>query len=274
MPDRPEAPAVSLEETVHDVVAVTRRGQVTMLAASLAYFGISSLVPFAFLGIALLSRLGGGAWDQRVMDATVAVLGDDLGRPAAEAVLGTDPRLPSTFVAVTLLLWGTLRLYRSSDRAFTAVYGERKSASVLARFRNAAVVFATNTAALALFCAVGVWFSSTGLLATVLAPVVLLVALVAVFLPMFYVFPTPDVTLREVLPGTALAAAAWAVASVAFRAYAGVANAGTYGALGALLLVSTWLYVGALAMLSGAAWNAVLGGRVDPDDEWVPTDYM
>jgi membrane protein len=274
MPDRPEAPAVSLEETVHDVVAVTRRGQVTMLAASLAYFGISSLVPFAFLGIALLSTLGGGAWDQRVIDATVAVLGDDLGRPAAEAVLGTDPRLPSTVVAVTLLLWGTLRLYRSSDRAFTAVYGERKSASVLARFRNAAVVFATNAAALALFCAVGVWFSSTGLLATVLAPVVLLVALVAVFLPMFYVFPTPDVTIREVLPGTALAAAAWAVASVAFRAYAGVANAGTYGALGALLLVSTWLYLGALAMLSGAAWNAVLGGRVDPDDEWVPTDYM
>ena len=274
MPDRPETPAVSLEETVHDVVAVTRRGQVTMLAASLAYFGISSLVPFAFLGVALLSRLGGGAWDQRVMDATVAVLGDDLGRPASEAVLGTDPRLPSTVVAVTLLLWGTLRLYRSSDRAFTAVYGERKSASVLARFRNAAVVFATNAAALALFCAVGVWFSSTGLLATVLAPVVLLVALVAVFLPMFYVFPTPDVTLREVLPGTALAAAAWAVASVAFRAYAGVANAGTYGALGALLLVSTWLYLGALAMLSGAAWNAVLGGRVDPDDEWVPTDYM
>ncbi|PSP68508.1 YihY/virulence factor BrkB family protein [Halobacteriales archaeon QS_1_69_70] len=274
MSDRPEATAVSLEETVHDVVAVTRRGQVTMLAASLAYFGISSLVPFAFLGIALLSRLGGGAWDERVTDATVTVLGDDLGRPAAEAVLGTDPRLPSTVVAVTLLLWGTLRLYRSSDRAFTAVYGERKSASILSRFRNAAVVFATNTAALALFCAVGVWFSSTGLLATVLAPVVLLVALVAVFLPMFYVFPTPDVTLREVLPGTALAAAAWAVASVAFRAYAGVANAGTYGALGALLLVSTWLYLGALAMLSGAAWNAVLGGRVDPDDEWVPTDYM
>ena len=274
MSDRPEAPAVSLEETVHDVVAVTRRGQVTMLAASLAYFGISSLVPFAFLGVALLSRLGGGAWDQRVTDATVAVLGDNLGRSTADAVLGTDPRLPSTVVAVTLLLWGTLRLYRSSDRAFTAVYGERKSASVLARFRNAAVVFATNAAALALFCAVGVWFSSTGLLATVLAPVVLLVALVAVFLPMFYVFPTPDVTLREVLPGTALAAAAWAVASVAFRAYAGVANAGTYGALGALLLVSTWLYLGALAMLSGAAWNAVLGGRVDPDDEWVPTDYM
>ncbi|PSQ12811.1 YihY/virulence factor BrkB family protein, partial [Halobacteriales archaeon QS_7_69_60] len=37
---------------------------------------------------------------------------------------------------------------------------------------------------------------------------------------------------------------------------------------------STWLYVGAAAMLLGAAYNAVLADRVDPDDEWVPTDYM
>jgi membrane protein len=265
---------VSLAKTVRDVVAVTRRGQVTMLAASLAYFGFSALLPLTFLGVVLLTALGGGPWTEIVTGVATAALGDELGRPVAEAAVSAEARLPSTLVAVTLLLWGTLRLYRSSDRAFAAVYGERKSASVLARFRNAAVVFATNVVALGLLCVLGLWFATTGVLATVLAPVGLLAALVVVFLPMFYVFPTPDVTLREVLPGTVLAAAAWAVASVAGRVYAEVAHAGTYGALGAFLLVSTWLYVGAFAMLAGAACNAVLADRVDPDDEWVPTDYM
>jgi len=60
-----------------------------------------------------------------------------------------------------------------------------------------------------------------------------------------------------VLPGTVLAAAAWAVASVAGRVYAEVAHAGTDGALCGFLLVSTWLYAGAFAMLAGAACNAV-----------------
>ncbi|PSQ40900.1 YihY/virulence factor BrkB family protein [Halobacteriales archaeon SW_5_68_122] len=252
------------------MTAVARRGQVSMLAASLAYFGLSSLLPFVFLAAALLASAGSDAWTSGATEAAVAVLGST----AAELILSADVRLPSAVVGVALLLWGTLRLYRSTDRAFTAVYGERKSASVLARFRDATVVFATNAVAVVLVCGVGVWLPNSGAVRTGVAPLLLLGVLVAVFLPIFYVFPTPSVTLREVLPGTVLAATAWVAVSIGFRFYIGVAQASTYGALGALLLASTWLYVGAAAMLLGAAYNAVLADRVDPDDEWVPTDYM
>ena len=265
---------MSVREIVREVTAVARRGQVSMLAASLAYFGLSSLLPFVFLAAALLASTGRDAWTSRATEAAVTVLGEELGSTAAELVLSADVRLPSTVVGVTLLLWGTLRLYRSTDRAFAAVYGERKSASVLARFRDATVVFATNAVAVVLVCGVGVWLPNSGAVPGGVAPLLLLGVLVAVFLPMFYVFPTPSVTLREILPGTVLAATAWVAVSVGFRLYVGVAQASTYDALGALLLASTWLYVGAAAMLLGAAYNAVLADRVDPDDEWVPTDYM
>ena len=128
-----------------------------MLAASLAYFGLSSLLPFVFLAAALLASAGSDAWISRATEAAVTVFGEELGGTAAELILSTEVRLPSAVVGVTLLLWGTLRLYRSTDRAFAAVYGERKPASILARFRDATVVFATNAVAVALVCGVGVW---------------------------------------------------------------------------------------------------------------------
>ena len=44
-----------------------------------------------------------------------------------------------------------------------------------------------------------------------------------------------------------------------------------YGVAGVLLVLS-WLYVGDLALLLGAATNAVLGGYVDLDADWLPDD--
>lgn len=260
--------------TLQTVVAAVRRGQVTTQAAGIAYFGLSSLLPFVFLAVVGLTTVGGEAWIERITTASTAVLGDEFGRPLADAATSSRARAPSTAVGLAVLLWGTLRLYRSSDRAFAAVYDDRKSTSVTTRFRNAVVVFATNAGALALLCAVGLWFATTGTVARVLAPVVLFGTLIAVFLPMFYWFSPASATLVEILPGAVVAAGAWSVASVGLRLYIEFAHASTYGLLGALLLASTWLYVGALAMLFGAALNAVRAGRVDPDDEWVPTDYM
>ena len=46
---------------MREVTAVARRGQVSMLAASLAYFGLSSLLPFVFLAAALLASAGSDA---------------------------------------------------------------------------------------------------------------------------------------------------------------------------------------------------------------------
>lgn len=261
-------------ETLHDTVAVARRSQVSLLAASLAYFGFLSLFPFAVLVIIVLTALGG----ESLGDATLALLGtvfgEQVSRQLTEAVFVTGSRTSSTLVSLSVLVWSALRLYRSSDRAFAAVYDDRKNTTLLSTFRDAALVFVTNLLAVVLLGGVGIWFGLTGRVAAVVAPGLLFVALVAVFLPMFYVFPRAEVALREVLPGTVLAAGVWAAASFGFRLYAGTTTTIAYGAAGAVVLVLSWLYVGGLATLLGAALNAVLGGRVDPDDEWVPTDYM
>lgn len=104
-----------------------------------------------------------------------------------------------------------------------------------------------------------------------------LVALLSVvFFPLFYLFPDDREPAVRVLPGTVLAAAGWTLLGTAFRVYAGVAGQfEQYGVLGAVLLLVTWYYVGSMALLLGAARNAVLAGRAAETgtDKNPPTDY-
>lgn len=264
----------SWTETARDVIAVSRRAQLPMLAAGLAYFAFTSLVPVVLLGVILVAALGGEALIGQALSLTSAVLGDRMGAAVTNAVFDNEAGSRSIFLAVIVMTWSAVRLFGSSDRAFAAIYDERKSRSLATTVWNAVLVFVTNLGALGLLGGIAVLFvTRTGFVAVV-APLVLLVALVVVFLPMFYVFPRADVTFREVLPGTIFAAGAWALASVVLGVYAGTVGSPAYGAAGALLLVLAWLYAGGLAILLGATLNAVLGGHVDPDGEWLPTAYM
>jgi membrane protein len=65
-------------------------------------------------------------------------------------------------------------------------------------------------------------------------------------------------SLRSVLPGAAVGTAIWFAASLLFTAY--VANFGsydkTYGTLGAMIVLLIWLWLGNMAFLLGALFNA------------------
>jgi len=90
----------------------------------------------------------------------------------------------------------------------------------------------------------------------------LVVGLTAAFLPLYYLLPGEDVSVREALPGAVLAAVGWTLLQTGFRVYAaGAAGYETYGVLGGTLLLVTFLYVGALLLLVGVVLNAVLAGR-------------
>lgn len=263
---------MSIRQTLSQTIAVARRAQISLLAASLAYFGFLSLFPFALLVIIVLTTVGGEYFGDIAADMLADVLGEQISRQFDEEGFFTSAGLPGTLGSLAVLLWGAMRLYLSSDQAFAAIYGEEQEATLVSTLRNATLVFLANLVAIVLLGGIGIWFGLSGRVAALVAPLLLFVALTAVFLPIFYIFPHVDVTVREVLPGTVLAAGVWAVASAGFRVYAGSASTVAYGAAGAIVLLLSWLYIVGLATLIGAALNAVLGGHVDPDDEWVPTE--
>jgi membrane protein len=88
-------------------------------------------------------------------------------------------------------------------------------------------------------------------------------ALLAAFAIVYALGPqrTPrngDRSLRSVLPGAIVGVALWFIVSLAFSAY--VANFSsydkTYGTLGAMISLLIWLWLGNLAFLLGALFNA------------------
>lgn len=255
------------------VLAVARKEQATLLAASLAYFSFVSLVPLVLLVLVVLATAG--SVDLAVEAARLATEAATPGlETPLETLLENRAGQRATFVGVAVLLWSAFRLFRALDDVFDAVYGRRHRESLRHSVRDAVLVFVTLVGALTLLGVVGVLLPlhlPAG--EALVGPLLLFVALVVVFLPTFYVFPAGDVGVREVVPGVVVAAGIWSLSSFVFRLYA-AGGLRLYGAAGAFVLVLTWLYVGGLALVLGAVVNAVLAGRAGADERWLPAEYM
>jgi len=97
-------------------------------------------------------------------------------------------------------------------------------------------------------------------------------ALVVLFMSMLYVvLPNVKQGARSVVPGAIFAALFWAVFTYAFRLY--VTNFGsynkTYGTIGAVIVLLTWMYWTSFAILTGGELNSELhagtGAVAGPD---------
>lgn len=253
------------------VIAVANERNVKTTAASVAFYIFNTAIPFALLGFVLLSYFGQ----------------IDLLRQAIELVIGENPRQFQTVVdrvsddpagrrraitiAAGILLWSVFRLFQTVDSAFAEVYDERAEAWLLTTVLDTVLVLAVVIAGVGGIGVVGALlsFRAEGAAWVPYTTGFMFVLLLVVFLPMYSLFPRVDTPLGEALPGTVLAAAGWTVSAAFFRIYMSL-SANPYGLAGAVLLLLTWLYVGGLLLLLGGVLNAVLGGRVEVDLDWLP----
>jgi YihY family inner membrane protein len=251
-----------------NVVDVGRSRQVTFLAAGIAYYAFVSLVPLLLLLLVVASVFGGETLADRVVSAVGEILtptGTDLVRDSLTTESG---RGGATVVGLAGLLWGGLKVFRGLDHAFSAVYGTTGEESLLGSVRDGLIVLTAiglGVVATAVINALVGRFA--GPLASETASVLSFVTLSVVFFPLYYVFPNVPLRVRGSLPGTVFAATGWTVLSAAFRVYAANADAyAAYGVLGGVLLLVTWLYVGAIVVMLGAVVNAVLAGYAEKPD--------
>ena len=265
---------------VRDVAAVARERQISVKSAGLAYHAFNTLVPLAILALVAVSFTDS-------FEPLIATLEGAAGLDGAvtdgglEGGVGTSARRRAAAFAVAILLWSAVRLFQAVNSAFTDVYGARKEQSYVSSVTTVALVTALNTTLVTATVAVGVALVSVigislstvagGVWTAGLSTVVLAALLLVVFFPMYYWFPQPDVSVAEVLPGTAFAAVSWTVLAVGFRLYVATSESvALFGIAGAVLLILTWVYLGGLCLLLGAVLNAVLAGHVDPEEGWVP----
>ncbi len=251
----------TVESTVRPVVELIRDRNLTYLAAGIAYYAFVSIIPIMLLAVAIASFVGGDAMADRVADMLSQQLspsGQDLIR---EALANTAGRGAASVVGFLTLTWSSLRLFRGIDQAFDEVYMNTVDTSLLEQIRNALVVVLGIALAIALVVVSAIALSVLPVelpFVDLFGTVVLLAVLVAAFLPIYYVLPPFEVTLREAIPGAVFAAVGWVFLQIGFRIYAiNASRYAAYGVIGAALLFVTWLYFASIVVLVGAAINAV-----------------
>ena len=248
--------------TIGAVVALAMDRDLTNLAAGLAFYAFVSLIPLILLAVAVASFVGGEALAGRV----TGLIGQQLSAAGqdgvTQALTKTTGRGAASVVGFLGLAWSGLKLFRGLDRAFDELYPGDVESSLLEQLRNGSVVVAGMALAVGLIVAVGAALSLLSLevpFIDVFSLLLLIAVLVLAFLPIYYVLPPIDVSVRTVLPGAAVAASGWVLLQTGFRIYAANASRfGAYGMIGAVLLFVTWLYFASIVVLLGGAVNAVL----------------
>jgi YihY family inner membrane protein len=257
MADRPS----TIRGGLRRVAAHASRSDAAFTAAAVAYYAQVSLVPLGVLGFVVVATVAG---DRLALTAVEAV-GDSLSptgeRLLRDAVTGGAGRAEASVGGLAVFVWGTLRLFRALETAFASVYPTEKS--TVRGWRDAAVAATGVPVALATVAVGGVAFRYVGIeIPSAARAVVLAAVLAVVLLPAYRVLPTVSIPLREAVPGTALAAGGLVVLRQGFAVYLAVAGGATlYGALGAVVVVVTWLYLASLLLVAGAVVNVVLAGR-------------
>ncbi|MEE6209666.1 YihY/virulence factor BrkB family protein [Salarchaeum sp. III] len=259
----------SAVSVVREVVAEAQDSQITFLAAAVAYYAFVSLIPLLLLTLAAASYLGVESVGEQIVELVGALLTTEGSAAVQNALRGASGRGTATVVSLVVLAWSGLKLFRGLDVAFAHVYGVFGARSLAHQLKDGVLVLGAIAAGVvaAVVAAIVAGFVATGPFVGVVAFCLLVVTLCLVFFPVFYIFPDADITPREAVPGTLLAAAGWTALTGVFEAYAPLAGKyQAYGILGAALLLVTVLYVGGTIIMVGAVLNAVLAGRTDETD--------
>jgi membrane protein len=248
------------------VYTVARDRNLTLLAAGFAYYAFASAIPLAVVVLVVGSIVGGDAFTSFVLEQVGSFLsgsGEDVVRQALSAGTG---RAGAGVVGALLVGWSAIKVVRGLDVAFAEIYATTDDPSLVEQVVDGVVALLGVVFAIGLMAAVGVVLQGAVLAMlpypNLVGALALFAGLTLGFLPLYYVLPEADMTLRRALPGAAFAAVGWLVLQFVFQAYlAGSGKYAAYGVIGAVLLVVTFLYFAGILLLVGTTLNYVLGPR-------------
>ncbi|MBX0295129.1 YihY/virulence factor BrkB family protein [Haloarcula nitratireducens] len=256
-----------VKATGKQVVSEFTEKNVPFMAAGIAYNAFVSLAPLLVLLLIVTTTFGTG-----LEDRIVSVAQSSLPAPIADLVeqvfSGGASSAGTSAISLVVLLWGSLKVFRGLDTAFSEIYESTADSSIVDSLQDGLVVFVSLVVGVLGTVAASAAFAGLAdrlPLGGYVMPLVLLGGLVAAFFPMYYVFPDADLSWRQVLPGTVVAAVGWAVFQSLFQIYLSVKGGGTTSLFGGVLLIVTWLYFSSIVLLIGTVINAVISGHATGD---------
>jgi membrane protein len=264
---------MNIRETVQRVIRGYQEHDILTFASAIGLRVLFAAIPLALFGLGLAGGLGldaqwTGEWAGRVKESVspqVFQVIDDTVRRA----LGEGQLFWMTLGGV-LAIWEISSGTRAVMDVFDRIYGSRRRRSFGERLRVSlllggvvAVLLLTAVAcvtlgddalrALGLHTPVLIWMRWLVALVVLLAVIALLVAYA----------PADRLPLRWISTGSALVVVAWLGTSAALGWYVtGIADYGSiFGALAAVWIVLTYIYLAAIAFLTGAEVDTALRSR-------------
>ncbi|WP_266076288.1 YihY/virulence factor BrkB family protein [Haladaptatus caseinilyticus] len=247
--------------TGKQVVSDFSEKNVTLMAAGIAYNAFISLVPILLLLLLVVTVVGGGLED-RLLAVAEGSLPGPIANVIEQVFRGESAATGASFIGFVVLLWGSLKIFRGLDTAFSEIYDTEGANSFTDQVRDGLVVLVGLTVAIVATVGVSAVFSAfsdTVPFLGFVTPLVLVAGLILAFFPMYYVFPDADLDWRQAVPGTVFAAVGWAVLQALFQVYLTFKGGGSASFFGSVVVVITWLYFSGLVLLLGAVINSVVG---------------
>jgi membrane protein len=249
--------------TFRSVIRIGRESELPFLAGSVAFFAFFSLVPSLVLVVALGSVLGGEQFALRVVALFGSYLSAEGTALISDALVDQSGLVGASVVGVFALFWSTLKVFRAIDIAFDRIYETDRSTSLPQRLLNGTIVV------MAVGAGIGLLFTAQMMVVQLnlglsrydrlLSVPILLLGLLIVLAPIYYIMPPVRIPVREIVPGTITAVIGLIALQQMFHIYASLAGQyQAYGFLGAVLLFLLWLYFGALILLVGAVVNVAV----------------
>jgi membrane protein len=250
---------------------------VTDLAAALAYYSFLAIPAILLVTVGLFSLFAGPDAITTLIDKLATIvpsqttqLLDDSLRRMNENKGGS---LVLTVVGFILALWTTTGAMTAFIRAINNAYGQKENRGFLRQRLVAvqmvvalAVAFLLIFGLLVLGPALSNWIGSALDIESVIGWVwwiaqwpILIVGLLAAFATVLYLAPNVDHPRWQfVTPGSVFALLVWLIASGLFALYTSMFSSynKTWGSLAAVIVMLTWLWLTAIALLLGAEINA------------------
>jgi membrane protein len=247
----------------------------THLAAMIAYFALLSFVPLTFLSLSLLGLTGRADESSFLVKEIKKTLpGAPIDQILSLVHAVQDNATALGILGAAALLWASLSLFSVLESAFNIVYGRPnrsflhgKGLAVLLMVGSLVTLFVallTGSLGVAVLQEYAPGFISNAVTAYTLSILVSLVGVFVFLVSCYYVLTNEDLTVREVLPGSILAAivleATFQVLPL-YQRYADL-NPGLR-AFGAPAILLVWLYVMANVIVLGAELNWWRARRAD-----------
>jgi YihY family inner membrane protein len=235
-------------------------------AALIAYYGFFSLFPLMLVMVTLLGFLLGhnSSLQKDVVNSVfsrVPIIGDQI-RNNVSSLRGSGVALA---IGIVGSLWGGMGVVQAAQGAMDTVWHvprKERPNFIKSRLRALVLLFALGVGVIATTLLTGLATAGTGhsVVTKVVALAISTVMNFAVFLAAFRLLTVADVSWRQLVPGAVVAAVAGVVLQAVGGYIVGHTFAGanqTYGTLGVVIALLSWIYLQAQMTLFAAEVNTV-----------------